>query len=84
MPKDANRNPKPASAPGACSVRAMRLLIHMAEYLSAAGWRRDGNWWRDPNPEAVDPCIISNNQQLHEAVKMQIARDMDTPNDQAH
>jgi len=48
----------------------------MAEYLTKAGWQRDGDYWADPHPELDDPRVKANHQKIHEAVKLQLSRDL--------
>lgn len=49
------------------------MAVQMIEYLTRAGWKRDGDHWHDPQPELRG--VTSNSQLLHEAVKMQMERD---------
>lgn len=51
-----------------------RLREEMCEYLTKAGWQRDRDWWNDPRPELRR--VMSNSQKLHEAVRMQMSRDL--------
>jgi len=53
-----------------------RMLIHMCAYLEAAGWQRQPpDWWLDPRPDLRG--VASNSQKVHEAVRMQLERDIE-------